>query len=61
MRKRSRYANKQSSCAARVAETAARLGTLRRDLCQSSAAVPAPDDATVAQLWQAARLEAEPR
>lgn len=51
----------ESNFAVRVAEMAARLGTLRRDLCQSAAAVPAPDDATVGQLWEAARLEAEPR
>jgi beta-N-acetylhexosaminidase len=39
----------------RVEELTARLGTLRRDLCQNSAAVPAPDDTTVAQLWEEAR------
>jgi len=38
---------------------AARIDTLRRDLCQRSAAVPAPDDRSVAQLWQRARREAE--
>jgi beta-N-acetylhexosaminidase len=36
-----------------------RLGTLARDLCRQAAAVPAPDDATVAQLWEKARKMAE--
>lgn len=43
----------------RVSQLAARLGTLRRDLCRTSASVPAPDDATVAQLWERAWREAE--
>jgi hypothetical protein len=42
----------------RIDELASRLGTLSRDLCQNAAAVPAPDDATVAQLWDAARSKA---
>jgi beta-N-acetylhexosaminidase len=42
----------------RVVEMAARMGTLRTEVCQKSAAVPAPDDATVAQLWERARKEA---
>jgi hypothetical protein len=42
-----------------LVEMAARIGTLRRDLCQSSAAIPAPDDTTVAQLWEKARRETE--
>lgn len=44
----------------RVEELTARLGTLRRDLCQNSAAIPAPDDDTVAQLWEEARRLARP-
>jgi beta-N-acetylhexosaminidase len=44
--------------AARLAEMTARMGTLARDLHQRAAAVPAPDDETVAQLWQHARKEA---
>lgn len=43
----------------RVSERAGRLNTLRRDLCRSFAAVPAPDDTTVDQLWEQARREAE--
>ncbi len=49
-----------TNLAGRIRDLAARLGTLRRDLCRSSAAVPAPDDETVAQLWETARREAEP-
>jgi hypothetical protein len=37
---------------------AARMGTLARDVQQRAAAVPAPDDETVAQLWEQARREA---
>jgi len=44
--------------AARLAEMTARMGTLGRDLHQRAAAVPAPDDETVAQLWEQARKEA---
>jgi len=42
----------------RMEEATTRLGTLRRDLCRTTAAVPAPDDETVAQLWEQARREA---
>jgi len=35
----------------RLTENSARLGTLRRDLCRTMAAVPMPDDRLVAQLW----------
>jgi beta-N-acetylhexosaminidase len=45
----------------RVHELAARLGTLQRDLCLKAAAIPAPDDTTVAQLWDEARRLAEPQ
>jgi hypothetical protein len=34
------------------------MGTLRRDLQQRAAAVPAPDPATVEQLWERARKAA---
>lgn len=44
-----------SSVSTRLLEMAACMGTLRRDLCQRAAAVPAPDDTTVAQLWERAR------
>jgi len=46
-----------SKLGTRLVEMATRMGTLRRDLCQSSAAIPAPDDTTVAQLWEKARRE----
>ncbi len=45
---------------ARMEEAVARLVTLSRDLCRAFAAEPAPDDETVAQLWEQARKEAEP-
>jgi beta-N-acetylhexosaminidase len=51
-------ADADPAVAARLAEMAARMGTLARDLQQRAAAVPAPDDETVAQLWQQARREA---
>ncbi|NOZ93825.1 MAG: glycoside hydrolase family 3 protein [Acidobacteria bacterium] len=38
-----------------------RLGTYQSSLCRASGAVPVPGDATVAQLWEQARREAEPR
>ncbi len=47
-----------STLDSRLTEMAARMGTLRRDLLQRAAAVPAPDDATVEQLWERARKEA---
>jgi len=47
-----------SNLGTRLLEMAARMGTLRRDLCQRCAAIPAPDDTTVAQLWEQARREA---
>jgi beta-N-acetylhexosaminidase len=47
-----------SSLSVRLLEMSACMGTLRRDLLHGAAAVPAPDDATVAQLWQRARAEA---
>lgn len=40
-------------------EGRSRLGTLARDLCRQAAAVPAPDDETVAQLWEKARKTVE--
>ena len=51
-------AGSDSTLGTRLTEMSARMGTLRRDLCQRAAAVPAPDDATVEQLWQQARREA---
>ncbi len=47
-----------SRISSRIAEMAARMGTLRNEVCQKAAAVPAPDDATVTQLWEHARREA---
>jgi len=47
-----------SSLSTRMLEMAACMGTLRRDLLQNAAAIPAPDDTTVAQLWERARSEA---
>lgn len=47
-----------SNLGAGLFEMAARMGTLRRDLCQRCAAIPAPDDTTVEQLWEQARREA---
>jgi hypothetical protein len=45
---------------AQVDDLAARLGTLRRDLCRTAAAVPAPHESAVAQLWEEARKAALP-
>jgi beta-N-acetylhexosaminidase len=45
----------------RLADMTVRMGTLARDLHQRAAAVPAPDDETVAQLWEQARREAAAR
>jgi beta-N-acetylhexosaminidase len=47
-----------SSLSTRLLEMAACMGTLRRELCRSGAAIPAPDDTTVEQLWERARSEA---
>ncbi len=47
-----------SSLSTRLFEMAACMSTLRRDLCRGAAAIPAPDDTTVAQLWERARAEA---
>jgi beta-N-acetylhexosaminidase len=47
-----------SKISTRIAEMAARMGTLRTELHSKAAAVPAPDDTTVAQLWEHARKEA---
>ncbi|MGD9253298.1 MAG: glycoside hydrolase family 3 N-terminal domain-containing protein [Holophagae bacterium] len=51
-------AEADSAVAGRLTEMNARMGTLARDLQQRAAAVPAPDDETVAQLWEKARREA---
>jgi beta-N-acetylhexosaminidase len=45
-------ASSDSAFRVRIAETTARLGTLRRDLCRSTAAVPVPADRQVGRLWQ---------
>ena len=52
------WGNAAYALGTRLTEMSARMGTLRRDLCQRAAAVPAPDDATVEQLWEKARREA---
>ena len=44
------------SFAHRLEEGIARLGTLGHGLCLHSASVPAPDETTVSQLWERARL-----
>jgi beta-N-acetylhexosaminidase len=51
-------ADSEPSLRIRVNEAVSRLGTMRRELCRTGGSVPAPDDATVAQLWQQARSEA---
>jgi len=50
--------DRDPTVATRLAEMTARMGTLARDLHQRAAAVPAPDDTTVEQLWEQARREA---
>ncbi|MCG6963213.1 MAG: hypothetical protein LJE95_08110 [Acidobacteria bacterium] len=55
-----REAEDDASLRQRVEHAASRLGTLRRDLYRTAAAVPAPDEETVAQLWEQARREATP-
>lgn len=47
-----------STISSRITETAARMGTLRHEVFKKAAAVPRPDHATVAQLWEKARKEA---
>lgn len=49
-----------STISSRITEMAARMGTLRNEVFQKAAAVPGPDNATVAQLWEKARKEAAP-
>jgi beta-N-acetylhexosaminidase len=49
-----------SAFGTQVEDLAARLGTLRRDLCRTAAAIPAPDEPAVAKLWEAARQAALP-
>jgi beta-N-acetylhexosaminidase len=51
-------AEADQTVANRLVEMNARMGTLARDLHQRAAAVPAPDDETVEQLWEQARREA---
>jgi beta-N-acetylhexosaminidase len=47
------------SISPRLNDMNARMGTLSRDLQQKAAAVPAPDEKTVADLWEQARREAK--
>ena len=47
-----------STISTRMQEMAARMGTLRSEVRHRAAAVPAPDDNTVEELWQQARREA---
>lgn len=53
-------AEANSTFANTLEEGRSRLGTLARDLCQQAAAIPAPDDETVAQLWKKARKVVTP-
>jgi beta-N-acetylhexosaminidase len=53
-------AGADSKVSSRLVEMAARMGTLRTEVITRAAAVPAPDEATVAQLWERARSEAAP-
>ncbi len=55
-----RRAAEESALRARLEQAVARLLTLSRDMCRTFASEPAPDGATVAQLWEQARREAEP-
>lgn len=55
-----RRANEDATMCQRVEHAASRMGTMRRDLYRTAAAVPAPDEETVAQLWEQARREATP-
>jgi len=45
-----------SAASTRILEMAARMDALRRDLLSNAAAIPAPDDTTVEQLWERARV-----
>ena len=45
--------------AGRLERATTRMGTLRRQLLRKLAAVPEPNDETVSQLWETARLKAE--
>jgi len=47
-----------STISTRMQEMSARMGTLRTEVRQRAAAVPAPSDSTVEELWQHARREA---
>lgn len=55
-----RRADEDATLRQRVEHAASRMGTMRRDLYRTAAAVPAPDEETVAQLWEQARREATP-
>ncbi|MCD4749165.1 MAG: hypothetical protein K8R59_07310 [Thermoanaerobaculales bacterium] len=45
--------------ASSLKESRARMTAFAHDLCRESAAVPQPDDTTVAQLWEKARREVD--
>ena len=49
-----------STISTRMQEMSARMGTLRTEVRQRAAAVPAPSDTTVEELWEEARREAAP-
>jgi beta-N-acetylhexosaminidase len=49
-----------SAFGAQIEDLSARLGTLRRDLCRTAAAIPAPPESSVAHLWEEARKAARP-
>ncbi|MEE4271954.1 MAG: glycoside hydrolase family 3 N-terminal domain-containing protein [Thermoanaerobaculales bacterium] len=51
----------ESSAGIRILEMAARMDALRRSLLSNAAAIPAPDDATVEQLWERARVASSMR
>lgn len=55
-----RRAGEEPALRARLEHAVTRLLTLSRDMCRTFAAEPAPDETTVAQLWEQARREAEP-
>jgi beta-N-acetylhexosaminidase len=48
-------ASADSTLTSRLTELSARMGTFRNEVSQRAAAVPAPDAATVSQLWEQAR------
>jgi beta-N-acetylhexosaminidase len=53
-------ATTEPSLKSSIRAASARLGTLRREVRNVSSAIPAPDDETVAQLWELARRSVSP-